>query len=403
MGAISKSNWTTQGPLRGCKLTRTFQTKLLLSTIAGFIFLSAVGCKQQAYNELYSEQMAAEIRALEDRIYEFDSEYRALEQELLAAEEELEHLRQSEPTNSRRSFSENSSPISNAPSVEFKQPSVVPSPTPDPVPDAVKGNSNSNLAPPPVTDGSGSANSGEPPKGDAPKSTKMPEGAEALPSGKPAAIIDPELLEPPSIEFSPPSAQPKSTSKQRSPQPPVSDDEAIRLGQIYVPDMGNVQLASSQSPAKKPKPQTLDKKIVEVAFHMPLCRGHNSDEDPEDDEVYLVLQPKNAKGEFVAEAADITVVAVDPNVEGEEGKIGRWHVSRNEAANLMQPAGVSQGIHLSLPFQEKMPTGDRVIVYVRYELPNGLRAVNEHQIFISQGKRSVWSPRITRINAVDPR
>ena len=58
--------------------------------VTGLYVLSASGCKQQAYNELYREQMAAEIRALEDRVYEFDSEYRALEQDLLAAEEELQ-------------------------------------------------------------------------------------------------------------------------------------------------------------------------------------------------------------------------------------------------------------------------------------------------------------------------
>ncbi len=383
-------------------MTRTFFNRCLLSAIAGLFVLSVLGCKQQAYNELYAEQMAAEIRALEDRVYEFDSEYRALEQELLAAEEELEHLRRSETTTTRRGFSGNSTPMSSGPTVEFTQPTIVVEPKPDPVPNSDSSNSN-NLSPPPVSGGTDAKNSVQPPNLDSSTKKDMPANDEQLPKGKPAWQLENNLLEPPSVEFNPPVGQPKSTSNERPSKPPVSDEQAIRLGQIYVPDMGAVQLASSQSPSKKPAAQVVDKNVVEIAFHTPLCRGHNSDEDAEDDEIYLVLQPKNAKGEFISEPADITVVAVDPALQGDEAKIGRWHISRTDAASTMQPAGVSQGIHLSLPFQEKMPTGDRVIVYVRYELPNGLRAVNEHQIFISQGKRSVWTPRITRNNAKEQR
>ncbi len=51
------------------------------------------GCRQNVYHELYAEQNAREIRALEDRIFEYDAEYRALEQELWAAEKESEDLK----------------------------------------------------------------------------------------------------------------------------------------------------------------------------------------------------------------------------------------------------------------------------------------------------------------------
>ena len=46
------------------------------------VVLSQSGCHQRAYNELYVENMASEIRLLEDRVYEYDAEYRALENEL---------------------------------------------------------------------------------------------------------------------------------------------------------------------------------------------------------------------------------------------------------------------------------------------------------------------------------
>ena len=40
------------------------------------------GCHRRGYTDLYVESMASEIRDLEDQLYEYDHEYRLLEQEL---------------------------------------------------------------------------------------------------------------------------------------------------------------------------------------------------------------------------------------------------------------------------------------------------------------------------------
>lgn len=64
--------------------------------IALWVLGSAVattGCQQRVYHDLYSQQASAEIRALEDRIYEYDSEFRSLEEELVGIERENQRLR----------------------------------------------------------------------------------------------------------------------------------------------------------------------------------------------------------------------------------------------------------------------------------------------------------------------
>lgn len=55
--------------------------------------IAASGCQQRVYHDLYSQQASAEIRALEDRIYEYDSEFRTLEEELVGIERENQRLR----------------------------------------------------------------------------------------------------------------------------------------------------------------------------------------------------------------------------------------------------------------------------------------------------------------------
>ncbi|MFN5468039.1 MAG: hypothetical protein ACK57Y_03390 [Pirellulaceae bacterium] len=65
-------------------------------TFALWVIGSAVaisGCQQRVYHDLYSQQASAEIRALEDRIYEYDSEFRSLEEELVGIERENQRLR----------------------------------------------------------------------------------------------------------------------------------------------------------------------------------------------------------------------------------------------------------------------------------------------------------------------
>lgn len=50
--------------------------------MAGIIAcLAFTGCRQRAYTELYVENMASDIRVLEDRVYEYDAAYQSLESE----------------------------------------------------------------------------------------------------------------------------------------------------------------------------------------------------------------------------------------------------------------------------------------------------------------------------------
>ena len=55
---------------------------LAIGLVLAPIMLASSGCRQRAFTELYVEHMASEIRSLEDIVYEFDAEYRALEFEV---------------------------------------------------------------------------------------------------------------------------------------------------------------------------------------------------------------------------------------------------------------------------------------------------------------------------------
>jgi hypothetical protein len=192
-----------------------------------------------------------------------------------------------------------------------------------------------------------------------------------------------------------------SNSNQSNTQikPAPANNLELNLSRIEVPN----QLASAGSEraqlklgAEKPS----DMRIVELAFHPSLSRAVNFDDQSDDDGLYLVLQPKNVEGQLVPTFAALEVAAHDPARMGKEGpnessRVGRWTYSANEVKSKFQPIGTSQGIHLTLPWNGPDPQADRVLVYVRYTLPDGRQVVNDKLIFVS-GKgnmKTVWVPR----------
>jgi len=71
-------------------LVRRFSLWLLCCAVVSSI---VTGCRQRAYTELYVENMASEIRLLEDRIYEYDAAYIEKDSGYEAAVMQLERLK----------------------------------------------------------------------------------------------------------------------------------------------------------------------------------------------------------------------------------------------------------------------------------------------------------------------
>jgi hypothetical protein len=215
--------------------------------------------------------------------------------------------------------------------------------------------------------------------------------------GTPISIL-PGTPKPPGMpvlkDFTSNSSQPNVQSKSA----PANNLE-LNLSRIEVPN----QLASASSEraqlkfgAEKPS----DMRIVELAFHPSLSRAVNFDDQSDDDGLYLVLQPKNVEGQLVPTFAALEIAVHDPARLGKDGpnetsRVGRWNYSANEVKSKFQPIGTSQGIHLTLPWNGPDPQADRVLVYVRYTLPDGRQVVNEKTFLVSTkgNMRTVWVPR----------
>ena len=175
---------------------------------------------------------------------------------------------------------------------------------------------------------------------------------------------------------------------------------AIQRGMIRLPEGSKVQFASAAEPVatSTPKPIT-DKKVVDIAFHPTMCHGHNFDESPGDDGLYLVVTPMNASGQILNQTGKLTVIVEDAAEPTDNGRIGAWEFTSEQLAETLEPIGAAQGFHLSLPWQEKKPTSKTVTVYLRYMSSNDRTHVNQReiQLRVQSAEKAVWTPRKTTV------
>jgi hypothetical protein len=421
--------------------------------------MCSTGCRQRAFTELYVENMASEIRMLEDRIYEYDaaymekdSEYESMRHEVEIKKREIAELqRQLDSTQSHS----NATPKSPSLRLKDKQPRTPTEAAPKnayDLPPKTGPNSSQTetiidppvvsrtpVAPPANTDKSKESDAIEfLPPGTAPeltppaipnkakggadepqafKQSRDPKRKSNFPSPEslvqqvdmPESMIrsaqQPKLMIVPSQSSNPdPASLPSNAPALPSGLPSLlpkafpkiqdgNTQGAIKRGMIRLPEGSKVQFASATEPvtSSTPKPIT-DKKIVDIAFHPTMCHGHNFDEAPGDDGLYLVVTPMNASGQILNQAGTLTVIVEDAAEPTDNGRIGAWEFTPEQLAETLEPIGAAQGFHLSLPWQEKKPTSKTVTVYLRYVSSNDRTHVNQReiQLRVQNAEKAVW-------------
>ncbi len=443
-------------PLR--HLSKNLKHASVLSLMGLAVLAALSGCRNRAYNDLYIENMAAEIRDLEDQLYEYDHEYRLLEQEIAVLRQQNGQLRSpasesslrkglfSPKTNQSLNSNANSGstspllfeprgqrpiapePMLNAEEVPYQEPSILEKqgsradelPAPALESPSTQQSSPSRLTPIPPANPSepGSVNPNAP--GQRPKlppsldetppvispSVISPPGFPASKktpnkkssSGQEFDINDLDELLPPTINFGEPSPPPlpNITQNESNSSLPLENNFELNLRRIEVPGKLASQTSDNRATIKVASEKVTDTRVVELAFHPSLSRAINLDDRDDDDGLYLVLQPKNERGQMVPVAAALTIFVLDPNREGDKAKIGRWEYSAADVQSKLEPIGTNQGIHFTLPWNGPDPSADRVMVFALYKFDNGQQIMGEKEIFLrSQANhKTVWAPRV---------
>ena len=158
------------------------------------------------------------------------------------------------------------------------------------------------------------------------------------------------------------------------------------------------------SAATQPVSEIRDWRITHVVINPLLSKGKNIDGLYGDDGISLVIEPRNADDRYVPSPGPLTISLIDPEEAGEEQRIGLWKLTAEEVEPRVYHQGdKSHGIQLTLPWQNHAPRNRKLLVFVRYETPDGEQLENSSEInvLLPQAGISSWQSRETPIMQVD--
>lgn len=128
-------------------------------------------------------------------------------------------------------------------------------------------------------------------------------------------------------------------------------------------DIADVREAIAAPP---PFPQPLDMSVAAIHLNARRTGGIELDEMPGDDGIAVLIEPRNAQGQFVARPAALSLVLLDPLKRGDEARFARWDFDRETAQRMLKPDGLDRGVYVRVPWPEIPPAVNRLHLFVRY-------------------------------------
>ncbi|MCH5372368.1 MAG: hypothetical protein JJ992_00200 [Planctomycetes bacterium] len=190
--------------------------------------------------------------------------------------------------------------------------------------------------------------------------------------------------------------------------PPGLEDNADgRTDQRHRPVGSGVRLAASNSPSgsvdRAPvriagdiglaKP--IDQTVAAIRLNARRTGGMELDGRPGDDALSVLIEPRNAQGQFVAKSAAVSIVLLDPSKRGEEARFARWDFDREMAQRMLKTDGLDRGLHIRVPWPDVPPDVERLHLFVRYTADDERSVEADREILVRSPDLVAdrWTPR----------
>lgn len=312
-------------------------------TAAAVLSLCASGCQNGRQSAVWFEQSNAEKRYLEDQLYEWQYEYEQLEEENRHLKEQLEDLQSRGGSSGSKGRNSNGS--------------------------SGRGGSRS-----------GTRNRDSEMELEAPEidlgTPKKKSSTGPLPGEKPldrsSNAPDPEL------ELVP--ATPRGENRQ---DPPGG-------------------LGSTNYATEEPG-NAAGGEVDHIVINPFLTKGIDQDGKNGDDAIAIVIEPRDANGQFLPQSGPISVVLLDPRAPGEQSRVGRWDFDAVEANQFLKDSRQGRGIHLKLNLADLQPKHAQLRLVARLQTIDGRKLEKWHdlRLNLSGVPAETWSPRSERRQVSD--
>lgn len=140
-----------------------------------------------------------------------------------------------------------------------------------------------------------------------------------------------------------------------------------------------------------------DPRITHIHIDPLHTGGSDFDQQPGDDGILVVLEPRNRNDAFVPLAGPLMVVVLDyvKRDAGAEARIAKWELTAQQVDRSLHNNSSQRGIYLRLPWGEERPESGKLMVAVRYTTADGRKLEATRDIFVTlPGQLSQrWTPR----------
>jgi hypothetical protein len=137
-------------------------------------------------------------------------------------------------------------------------------------------------------------------------------------------------------------------------------------------------------PSAVPFTPTADsRRVAAIALDRSLTGGIASDDGSGDQGLLVVVEPRDRAGRSVDAPAEMSVVVLDPAIQGDASLLSRWDFSAAETAAMFRRAGHSRAIHLTTTWTGDAPKHNKLHLYVRYVTTDGRKLEADQPIEVA--------------------
>lgn len=132
--------------------------------------------------------------------------------------------------------------------------------------------------------------------------------------------------------------------------------------------------------ANNPNAASNQNQPTEIVVNRSMTSGQDVDDSPGDDGLNLLLQTKDANGQIVLQAGELTVSLIDPK---QRQRVGFWRFLAGETELFFVDKNEnSDGILLHLPWDESVPRRARLLVHVSFVTQDGRTLTTSSDVLI---------------------
>ncbi len=181
----------------------------------------------------------------------------------------------------------------------------------------------------------------------------------------------------------------------------VAGESGVAVAQYSQPREGATRakelLKRLSGPTEEPQivDPVHDLEVTEITLNKMLTGGMNRDKRHGDEGVMVVVEPRNPKNQIVEAFGDISIVVLDPALEGEAARVARWDITSQELEHRFRNRQLGRGFQLLLPWPGDPPQHSTLHLFVRFVAADGRKLIVDRPLEIEPpggAKEGGWVP-----------